>query len=280
MAYQQTAPPPPPPPEMASLSLQSRIPAFWREDTRLWFAQFESVIIAHKLGDKQKYDLVLGVLQREDVRQVSDIVINPPENGKYEALKNRLLSVYEETETQQFHKLLSGLELGDQKPTQLLRRMRDLAARKVPDDALKILWMGHLPASARAVLSVSKEPSLDDLAIMADKMLEHMEQRNIATIATSTTSGNSERNAISANIGLENEIAMLKQQIAQLHIDRRASMHNERYRARSSSRNRKYRMTRTPASPDWLCYYHYKFKNGANKCVEPCNWKKPQKNEK
>ncbi|XP_053611983.1 uncharacterized protein LOC128676069 [Plodia interpunctella] len=152
------------------------IPPFWRAQPKLWFAQFEAVVSSYKTSEDQKYNLAVAVLERTDIEQVSDIICNPPSTGKYLALKKRLLSVYEESESKQFQKLLGGLELGEQKPSQLLRVMRDLSGTKVADDALKVLWMGHLPSQVRAVLSVSTESSLDTMATMADKMMEHTEQ--------------------------------------------------------------------------------------------------------
>lgn len=106
------------------------------------------------------------------MEQVSDIVLSPPETRKYDALKTRLLAVYEESEVRQVHKLLMELELGDQKPSQLLRRMRDLASNKFTDETLSMLWIRHLPGAVRAVLTVSEVSDLEKLAMMADKVIE------------------------------------------------------------------------------------------------------------
>lgn len=48
------------------------------------------------------------------------------------------------------------MELGDQRPSQLLRRMRDLARDKIPDETFRIMWQGHLSSSVRAGLAVSE----------------------------------------------------------------------------------------------------------------------------
>nr|XP_037870021.1 uncharacterized protein LOC110385715 isoform X4 [Bombyx mori] len=61
------------------------------------------------------------------------------------------------------------MELGDQKPSQLLRRMRDLARDKIPDDTLRVLWQGHLPAPVRTVLAITETKDMEKLAAAADK---------------------------------------------------------------------------------------------------------------
>lgn len=130
-------------------------PEFWVEQSRLWFVQFEAAVDSQKLSDAAKQNLVVTKLNKSAIQQVSDLLLTPPETKKYQTLKDRLLQVFEESETRQFQKLLSEMELGTQKPSQLLRRMRDLARGKIPDQTLKIMWNSHLPSSVQAVLAVT-----------------------------------------------------------------------------------------------------------------------------
>ncbi|GBP69252.1 hypothetical protein EVAR_56796_1 [Eumeta japonica] len=83
------------------------------------------------------------------------------------------LAATTESETRQLQKLLSELKLGDQRPSQLLRRMRDLARTKIPDDTLRVMWTEHLSTAVRAVLAVSDTKDLDNLAAVADKIIEN-----------------------------------------------------------------------------------------------------------
>lgn len=85
-----------------------------------------------------------------------------------------------------FQKLISGLELGDQKPSQLLRKMRELANGMITDEGLRIEWLNQLPTQIRVVLSVNTESSLSMLAAMADKMMEYAEPTTIAAVSTAT----------------------------------------------------------------------------------------------
>jgi hypothetical protein len=44
---------------------------------------------------------------------VSNIILQPPADNKYENLKGRLIAHYAGSETERFQKLLSGMTLGD-----------------------------------------------------------------------------------------------------------------------------------------------------------------------
>ncbi|KAI5640739.1 hypothetical protein NE865_06846 [Phthorimaea operculella] len=204
------------------VSIQSRLLPFWRTYPRLWFAHFELLVEPSRKSDDDKFRYVLSVLQPGDLQQVGDILLNPPTANKYQTLKDRLLSVYEESETKQFQKLISGLELGDEKPSQLLRKMRELGHNRMPDSGLKLMWMNQLPAQVRAVLSVSSESSLDNLAVMADKMLEHTGPTTIAAVSSSAcTPGSSKQSSSQESIieALSKQIDKLSFEVAELPLE-------------------------------------------------------------
>ncbi|KAF8777365.1 hypothetical protein HNY73_014234 [Argiope bruennichi] len=71
---------------------------------------------------------------------------------------------------EQIRRLLSEPHLGANKPSQLLRKMRELDdSTGIKDDFLKTLWLPRLQSEMQAILSISSE-SLDNLANMADKI--------------------------------------------------------------------------------------------------------------
>lgn len=254
-----------------SISVKSRIPLFWRDKPRLWFAQFETMTAAQKLSDENKFGLVVTQLERIDVEQVSDIIMTPPNSGRYNAIKERLLSVYEESEGKQLQKLLNEMDLGDQRPSSLLRRMRDLALGKIPDSTLKMLWMGHLPASTRAVLSISEESKLDSLAAMADKMNETTKEVNSICSCQARSSSTS-------NNDIMRKIDALTQEVASLKMERaRSNFRRTRSRSRSVPRSRSRAGPRSPRHA--TCYYHRKFGKEAFRCRAPCNFDKNKNSE-
>ncbi|PZC82925.1 hypothetical protein B5X24_HaOG209368 [Helicoverpa armigera] len=177
--------------DVSAVSVQSRLLPFWREIPRAWFIQFEAVIDPLKTSDDQKFRYLLQQLQTVDLQHLTDILYNPPATGKYEKVKQRLLEAYDKSDVKNFQKLISGLELGDQKPSQLLRKMRELASGMITEEGLKIEWLNHLPAQVRVVLSVNKESSLDTLAAMADKMVEYAESPSVAAVTAPASSSSS-----------------------------------------------------------------------------------------
>lgn len=147
-------------------SLPIRTPPFWKERPSLWFIQLEALLALlapQKLSDDSKYNFVVANLDRHALTQVSDLLLSPPETDKYQTLKARLIEAYEETEERR-------LQLGDQTPSQLLRRIKEMAGTSgAPTFLIQALWMDKLPAHIRAVISACTG-DLDEQVKIADKI--------------------------------------------------------------------------------------------------------------
>lgn len=276
------ATPPPTVMELAAITLTSKIPDFWTDQPRVWFFRVEAMLAPQKLSDDARFDIVVSKLSKEAIQQVTDILSDPPAAKKFEALKTRLLTTYEESKNRQLQKLIGEMELGDQKPSQLLRRMRELAKDKIPDETLRMMWQGHLPTNIRAVIAVSDTKELDSLANLADTVLESTRTAHVNEIAQQQQQPSS---SVSKDTELIiAEIAKLSVRVADIERSR-GNYQNNRWnnRSRSASRNRSQspaerRTRRTPESPDWVCFYHYRFRENAKNCKEPCSWKSRQGN--
>ena len=68
--------------------------------------------------------------------------------------------------------MLNELELGDKKPSQLLREMRRLAGNKATEDVLRIKWIALLPTHFQSVLKIFTSNALAKLEVAADKLME------------------------------------------------------------------------------------------------------------
>ncbi|XP_073950872.1 uncharacterized protein [Choristoneura fumiferana] len=256
--------PPPPIPNQASehenievISIKSRIPPFWRDQPRLWFAQFETVVANQKLNDESKFSLIVTQFEKADVEQISDIILAQPNTGRYEATKTRLLTVYEECGADQLHKLLHEMELGDQRPSQLLRRMRGPARGRIPDETLRMLWMGHLPAAIRTVLAVHEETDLDALAALADKM--HEQSRQIHAVSSRpgpAVPSTSQITPSTENSNLIDMIEALRVEVAAMRMDRSRYRQQRPYKRRSRSRSR----PRKTGGKEGFCYFSPKIR--------------------
>ncbi|XP_075990309.1 uncharacterized protein LOC142985957 [Anticarsia gemmatalis] len=147
--------------DMAQITVASRIPEFWTDQPRLWFVQMDAILAPQKLSDEARYNLAITKLGKDVISQLTDYLLKPPNTKKYEGLKERLLTIFEETQTRRLQKLIGEMELGDQRPSQLLTKMTDLARGKISSETLRILWQGHLPESVRAVLTVADTTELE-----------------------------------------------------------------------------------------------------------------------
>ncbi|GFQ65737.1 uncharacterized protein TNCT_291661 [Trichonephila clavata] len=146
-----------------------KIPPVWKTNIPLWLKQYETAFsLARIINDETKFSHLIANIDLETLEHVSNIILNPPVADKYLTLKNRLISEFQDTETQQIKKLLSDLQLGDKKPSFLLRQIRELSLNKISENFFKNLWMQRLPVNVQAILSASTD-NLSQLAHIADK---------------------------------------------------------------------------------------------------------------
>lgn len=284
---------PPSSQEVSGISLSLRVPPFWRDQPLLWFCTFEAATAELKRSQAQLAQMVIAQLEKQDIQNIADLICSPPEHDYYKAIKNRLISLYEESSSAQTKKLLTQVELGEQKPSQLLRRMQQLNKDKFPESTIKMMWLEHLPPHVQSVLAVSEtfqsKTTLEDLALLADKMMEvhTSSSQHIAAIATRTAVVTPAAPAPVSPIMLPQfpapatetqiligEIRKLSLEVAELRSRPQNNQHSSRPRRRFQSRPRDASKSRNRNnSPMPYCYYHHKYGMDAKKCTQPCSFK-------
>ncbi|GFX66197.1 retrovirus-related Pol polyprotein from transposon 17.6 [Trichonephila clavipes] len=252
--------------EVARIAL--RLPPFWKSNVRLWIAQCDHAFTFSGISsDDTKYSALVANLDAETLSYVSDIVLSPPNSDKYHTLSQRLITQFSDSETEKIKKLLTDLQLGDEKPSHLLRKMKELSNGQLQDDFLQSLWLQRMPPHIQTVLSASSEP-LDKLAIIADKVSEVV--GSSSTICAATTvpppSQSSSCSAQPTMDSLARQLQELSLQVAELTRERNSSRH-QRY---SSDRRRSHSRSRSVNRGSGICYYHRRYKEQARKCVSPC----------
>lgn len=241
-------------------TVQIKIPPFWKADPDLWFLQIEAQFTSCGIrADLSKYNQIVGKLDTDTLTAVSDIVKNPPVNNKYETLKNRLTHQFADSDRKKLKTLFNDLSLVDEKPSDLLRKMKDKSCNKVGNDLLLELWTNRLPQQIQAILSCSTEP-LEQQVLMADKIYETIDHNSI--------------NALSRHGDFHKQICKLEEKIDSLQKDindsrsRNRSAKRDRYPSRSPSRSKN--------NPNH-CWYHQQFRGKAIKCdpkmKPPCSYK-------
>ncbi|GFS35241.1 hypothetical protein NPIL_516221 [Nephila pilipes] len=74
--------------------------------------------------------------------------------------------------------IVTGLDLDDYKPSQLLQIMKNLGADYFSEKVLKSFWLDKMPDFIRNILLAS-EGSLDKLVIMLDKIHEMKSEKEV-----------------------------------------------------------------------------------------------------
>ncbi|XP_054746120.1 uncharacterized protein LOC129250524 [Anastrepha obliqua] len=146
-------------------------PPFWKPDPRLWFAQVEAQFARAGISsDETKYFTVVAEIDSAVLGHASDIISAPASVGKYDALKQRLIGEFGESNEKWLRRLVESCELGEKKATSLLREMKDLANQQLGIDMLKSLWLRCLPVHVQQILATI-EGDVDDLTKKADDIL-------------------------------------------------------------------------------------------------------------
>ena len=107
-----------------------KLPPYWPQDPILWFARAEAMFRTRGVTAQQTmFDYVIGSLDHEFAVEIRDILLSPPRNDPYSVLKRELIRRTQASAQQRLRELLSQKDLGDRKPSQLLRHMQQLLGR-------------------------------------------------------------------------------------------------------------------------------------------------------
>lgn len=242
----------------------SKLPPFYSQEPEFWFSQVEAQFDIHGITqDGTKFAYIIAHAEKEFLPHIINLTRNPPDEGKYDAIKEKILSVFGETEEARLRKIFcSGRNLEGKKPSHFLQEMRNTAGERVNDAILRTLFLEQLSEQARCILSISDEVNLDKLAKMADKIADIQHPPVISEMHKPVTSDSVQQGSLAVIIS---RLDKLEANLGQ--------------RSRSSSRGAG-GSTRPRSKPrvfkknGLYCFYHFRFGDKARKCEQPCEWGK------
>ncbi|GFT51006.1 transposon Tf2-9 polyprotein [Trichonephila clavipes] len=246
-----------------------KIPPFNFNDPQLWFSTCERTFalgVPKAITDTfTKFNYIVSNLPPEAAAIVRDLIITPDETDPYGAIKAQLIQRTGESSQQEIRKLLTGEELGDRKPSELLRTMnRRAASHNVPKELMLELFLQQLPTAVQTILASITPITVEKAAEVADRILE---------VSAPTVSLSTNAIASSSENRILQEIERLHKRIDDLTMkERRTSERRNSSRPRNRSRNRSFSRSR-----ESCCWYHKWFQERAKKCIPPCSYK--EKNE-
>ena len=224
-----------------------------------------SIFHSRNHQSKTMFDYVIASLSPEVAAEIRDLILSPPAENPYDVLKEQLVKRTAASEQKRLQQLFSSEELGDHKPTQLLRRLQQLAGDTTGADGafLRELFLQRLPTNIRMVLaSTRSDTPINEIAQLADKIIK-VSVPQVASISAQPNSSDIE--------ALRAEIASLKQQINFLkRASRRARSPHPR--ATSPHSRKTNPAPHSSQSTDTVCWYHQTFGDSAHKCQPPCSF--------
>lgn len=245
--------------DTAGMTLPKGIPAlvlpqFDSANPDLWFLQAEAQFNTRFVSTEDlRYSLIVPALPSNIATEVRDILTCPPDESAYSTLKAAILERVGSSQRVKARLLLASTELGDSKPSQLLRKMKHLLgeAPDAPDNAIiRELFMKRLPQDLRMILSTMPDQSLSTIAQRADEALESQPTAHV--YAHRATQQDDLATQVSQ---LRTEVEALRKQL----------------KPKPSSPRPPKSANTQPTST--LCWYHERFQEKATKCTPPCTYR-------
>lgn len=256
-----------------------KIPPFWKHDPGLWFIQIEAMFQTNRItSDITRYNHIVSSLDAETMREVADILRNPPKEGKYLQLKSEIIRRFSDSADQQLHKALAEVQLGDKKPSQLLRQLQSLAGNRASEDVIRIRWLALLPPSIVRCLKILRAATLNEQAQLADELMEnHSAPFIMATNSTDNrpvSPNHRFTDAVLTNLAQDMSAMRLAMNdlVARIEELTRTVSHRDShtpYRGRSRQRSHSREF---PPSTGSECFYHRKYGAKAKHCTPPCTY--------
>jgi hypothetical protein len=248
----------------------------WTTNIQSWFIYAENEFDALGIQEQRlKFQITLRSLTRELFDEVTPLMMDHKTTDPYDLLKEALLKRLALSDKQRADELFRDIELGDQKPTQLLRRMRQLLnGQQLDERLLKQLFLQKLPKQAQTALAACRSVSLDELAETADAVIEAY-STSVSCVTTNPIASTSGYVSMEEFSKLFKEVLHIREE---LKDSRNRNRHNSRRtpsRHRSFSRSRSRSRTRNTD----FCWYHEQYGPAARNCRPPCSFSKNQKSQ-
>ena len=214
----------------------------------------------------------MSSLTPEFAAEVRDLLLRPPPDNPYNELKEQLTKRTALSEQRKLQQLFTGEELGDHKPTQLLRRMQQLLGDRPGLDTsfVRELFLQQLPSNVRIILASTPDHTpLDKLAELADKVME-VAAPTVASLTTPPASSTDSPSPLAAEVeSLRAEVSRLERLVQQLPRSPRPYSRTGR-RSPHRSLTRSPTPSSLPTTQDALCWFHRTFGDQARNCRSPC----------
>lgn len=163
------------------MAVALKLPDFWTSQPEVWFTQAEAQFhIRGITTDATKYYYVIAALDQDTATRLLDILRSPPDQDKYQHLKDQLLKTFGLSRRDRAAKLLDMAGLGDRKPSALLADMRSRSHGHTSCMLFEEIFLRQMPDDIRMQLAQQDFSDLDVVAERADALWQAKSQRTDA----------------------------------------------------------------------------------------------------
>ena len=104
-----------------------RLPEFWPGDPEIWFARVKAQVRSRSVTqDQTKFDYIVSALDNTTAAEVKSVLLNPPDQNKYETLKTALLGAFGKSQARKDAELFNISGLGDRSPWHFFENLNPL----------------------------------------------------------------------------------------------------------------------------------------------------------
>ncbi|KAH8023893.1 hypothetical protein HPB51_018874 [Rhipicephalus microplus] len=164
------------------------LPPFWPNCPSTWFLQVEAHFHLRQITSQQtRHWHLVSCLPPDVADDLADILASPHLSHPYDTLKALIIFRKSESESSRLQQLITATELGDRRPSQLLRRMRQLlGGPSAPQEKklLRELFLQGLPQSMVPVFVAAGDVPVDTLAEMGDRVANYSRAHSLNAVTT------------------------------------------------------------------------------------------------
>lgn len=278
-----------PGPSYAIDAVEVKLQEFWVNGPVTWFRVSEIQFELQKSSDKAKYLATLRALPPTACKKIDDFLLNPPVQNLYNSLKLALLDRLAPSDERKLEQLLSGQDLGDGRPSEVLRFIKNLAGSNFSDHIIRSLWVRRLPPIIKtAIVGQPTATPLGELTKQADRIFEFLtpeqqlcefsrsRSRTRADNDSRATNNNDSRTRSSESSSLTQRLSRIETILE--NILKGKNKNNNRMRSWSGNRPKSATPNRFRKGKhshfDGVCFYHHFFKSKAHRCLKPCKYER------
>ena len=166
----------------------SKIPKFFREDPLSFFAILEASFRQAEINlESTKADYLVANLDYGLIPHIKYLLeLEPEPTDIYTQIKNKLIQSFSISAELRLRRLFRGEVVSEGKPSLLLTRLRALNDGSCTDVVIKSIFLEQMSSQVRAILALSNDENLQELATLTDKVSEASQPLNYQVVSAST----------------------------------------------------------------------------------------------